>query len=76
VQQLNSFQQRLENLDPRAVLRRGYSITRLKQTNRIITQQTEIQPGDMVITELDRNKNIESEVTQIIPSKESQEKND
>ncbi len=72
-QQLNSFQQRLENLNPRAVLRRGYSITRLKANHQIITSETEIKPGDKVITELDQIKNIESQVTQIIPHQERQE---
>ncbi|MBN1765509.1 MAG: exodeoxyribonuclease VII large subunit [Sedimentisphaerales bacterium] len=63
VQLLESLRKRLENLDPRAVLHRGYSITRLKKTKRIINDKTEIRLGDEIVTELPHNTTIESKVT-------------
>jgi exodeoxyribonuclease VII large subunit len=55
---------RLSSLNPRAVLQRGYSITRLKSSGNIITSKTAISPGDVIVTELDKRIAIESQVTQ------------
>jgi len=55
---------RLSSLNPRAVLQRGYSITRLKSSGHIITDKTTVSPGDVIVTELDKNTAIESQVTQ------------
>jgi exodeoxyribonuclease VII large subunit len=62
-QQLTAYTGRLENLNPRGVLQRGYSITRLKDTMEIIGGKTKIEPGDLLITELAGKTNIESKVT-------------
>lgn len=61
-QQLTACGQRLENLNPRAVLGRGYSITRDKTTGRIITAQTPPKSGDVMLTELAEETTVESEV--------------
>jgi len=63
-QQLNTYRQRLENLDPHAVLKRGYSITRSKKTNKIITAETKITHNETIVTELAQNTTMESKVTE------------
>ncbi len=60
--QLESLERRLENLDPHAVLQRGYSITRMKETGRVITADSSVKSGDVVATELAGKIIIESEV--------------
>jgi len=65
---LNHLLARLENLNPRAVLARGYSITRSKATNRIVKADTKIQPGDLLTTELGDSTFVDSKVTDL-PSK-------
>ncbi len=62
-QRLNHVQARLENLNPRAVLARGYSITRHTSTHRIVKADSKIQPGDLLTTELDGSTFMESQVT-------------
>ena len=66
-QQLQNCLSRLENLNPRAVLQRGYSITRLQNTNRIVTADATPSPGDMLITELAGKTTVESKVTATKP---------
>lgn len=61
--QLHQITKRLENLNPKAVLNRGYSITRHKQNNNIITDMTTLNDGATIVTELANNKTIESKVT-------------
>ena len=67
---LEHRQQRLENLNPRAVLRRGYSITRRGATGRVVGADEVVQAGEMLSTELDRNTFIESQVKAVIQKKE------
>jgi exodeoxyribonuclease VII large subunit len=62
-QQLDTLIRRLENLNPRAVLNRGYSITRLKENKRIVDDKSKIKAGDRLLTELANKTIIESEVT-------------
>ncbi len=62
-QQLDTLTKRLENLDPRAVLNRGYSITRLKENKRIVSDKSKIKAGDRLLTELANKTIMESEVT-------------
>lgn len=62
IQELNLYQSRLENLNPRSVLRRGYSITRRQADNRIVSGEMDIQPGELLRTELDRQRSIVSKV--------------
>lgn len=62
-QQLDTSTKRLESLNPRAVLGRGYSITRIEATNAIITAKNIPQPDDIITTELADNATIHSKVT-------------
>jgi len=74
-QQLDHLAQRLENLNPRAVLHRGYSITRLKDSDRIVTAANPPGLGDLLTTELAHEITVESKVTK--PAKKSpRRKND
>jgi exodeoxyribonuclease VII large subunit len=60
--QLTAQGSRLEGLNPRAVLKRGYSITMLKQTGVVLKNAAQAQIGDTLVTELAENL-IESKVT-------------
>ncbi len=60
--QLTAQENRLEGLNPRAVLKRGYSITMLKQTGAVLKNAAQTQIGDTLVTELAENL-IESKVT-------------
>jgi exodeoxyribonuclease VII large subunit len=59
--QLTAQENRLEGLNPRAVLKRGYSITTLKQTGAVLKNAAQVQIGDTLVTELAENL-IESRV--------------
>ena len=54
---------RLAGLNPKAVLKRGYSITTLKQTGNVIKSITDVKLGDTLVTELAGENLIESKVT-------------
>ena len=58
---LTAQENRLAGLNPRAVLKRGYSITMLKQTGAVLKNASEVQMGDTLVTELAENL-IESKV--------------
>ena len=58
---LTAQENRLAGLNPRAVLKRGYSITTLKQTGVVLKSASEVQMGDTLVTELAENL-IESKV--------------
>jgi exodeoxyribonuclease VII large subunit len=60
--QLTASVNRLEALNPRAVLERGYSITTSLRTGRPITSADDVKPGEMIRTELAAQDSIESEV--------------
>ncbi|MCF7956906.1 MAG: exodeoxyribonuclease VII large subunit [Phycisphaerae bacterium] len=62
--ELESLAKRLENLDPRAVLQRGYSITRMKDSGEILTADRLVKRGDVVVTEMAGEVVIESEITE------------
>ena len=62
-QQLDHTRLRLQSLNPGNVLNRGYSITRVKKTRKIITPHTALKPGDILITELAQKTLLESKVT-------------
>jgi len=53
----------LAGLNPKSVLKRGYSITTNKKTGRVIRKLEEIKVGDLMITELAEEKLVESKVT-------------
>ncbi|MGA2172413.1 MAG: exodeoxyribonuclease VII large subunit [Sedimentisphaerales bacterium] len=60
--QVTAYENRLAGLNPRAVLKRGYSITTLKATGAVVKAVADIQLGDTLVTELAENL-IESKVT-------------
>ena len=72
-ERLAGLNARLGNLDPRAVLRRGYSITRLKANRQIVNDKSKIKVGELLLTELAQEAQIESEVTAL--SEKAKEKN-
>ena len=53
---------KLTGLDPKGVLNRGYSITKSARTGRIIITPSDVELGDILITELKNEKTVESEV--------------
>jgi exodeoxyribonuclease VII large subunit len=61
--QLTAQEHRLAGLNPKAVLKRGYSLTTLKQTGSVIRSVTDVQLGDTLVTELAGENLIESQVT-------------
>jgi len=63
--QLTALENRLEALDPRNVLKRGYSITRNARTGRVLARTTDVALGDVLVTELALNGRIDSEVRKI-----------
>ncbi len=61
--QLTAAANRLEGLNPKAVLERGYSITTNKKTGLLIRTSEDIQVGDYMTTEFAGENLIESQVT-------------
>jgi exodeoxyribonuclease VII large subunit len=60
--QLTAGQNRLAGLNPRSVLQRGYSITSLKKTGKVVGSADQVKSGDMLVTELAGNEKINSKV--------------
>jgi len=60
--QLTAAENRLHPMDPREILKRGYSITKMKQNGRIIRDTADVRIGDTLITELAGKNLIESKV--------------
>ncbi len=61
-QTLTAIQQRLQNLDPRSVLKRGYSITR-NEDGTIIREPAQLQPGQKITSELTGGYIVQSQIT-------------
>ncbi len=61
--QLTARANKLEGLNPKSVLQRGYSITTNKKTGLVIRKPLDVQIGDLLITELADENLIESKVT-------------
>ncbi|MBN1975383.1 MAG: exodeoxyribonuclease VII large subunit [Sedimentisphaerales bacterium] len=61
--QLTASANRLQGLNPKSVLQRGYSITKSQKTGVLIRNPEDIQIGDLLITELAGENFIESKVT-------------
>jgi len=59
---ITAQENRLAGLNPKAVLRRGYSITTLKQTGAVVKNAADVQIGDDITTELAGENLIESRV--------------
>lgn len=68
--QLTAQENRLVGLNPKSVLRRGYSITKAKKTGQLLRNLRDIKVGDFLITELAEENLIESKVT-LTPSTSS-----
>ena len=60
---LASVENLLAGLNPKGVLKRGYSITTNKRNGLLVRNLEDVQIGDLMITELAEEKLIESEVT-------------
>ncbi len=60
---LTAASNRLEGLNPKSVLRRGYSITTNKKTGTLVRNIRDVGIGDLLITELAGENLIESKVT-------------
>ncbi len=59
---LESLAGKFEGLDPRKTLQRGYSITRVKNSGKILRNDVEVEEGQLLETELADRKYIESKV--------------
>ncbi|MCH9021296.1 MAG: exodeoxyribonuclease VII large subunit, partial [Planctomycetes bacterium] len=64
-QKIEQMQKRLENLDPHAILNRGYSITRKTSDNSIVTNKSQLNVGEMIVTELADKNNLVSKINKI-----------
>ena len=62
VLQITAAENRLQALNPRGVLERGYSITVNQRTGKVVTAAADVTPGDVIQTELARQNTIESVV--------------
>ncbi len=58
---ISNFERNLRALDPRAVLNRGYSITRNSQ-GQIVKTSNQVAPGEIILTELAGQQKFASEV--------------
>jgi len=65
--QLTAAANRLEMLNPRSVLDRGYSITTNLRTGKVITAAADVKIGDAINTEVAQQATIESEVKKVHP---------
>ena len=63
--QLTAQENRVQALNPRSVLSRGYSITLNRRTGTVITDTAQVAPGDVVLTELAERRRFESTVTKV-----------
>lgn len=61
--ELTARMNRLEGLNPKSVLKRGYSITTNRNTGILIRNPAEVEIGDLLVTELANENLIESKVT-------------
>ena len=61
--QLTAQMNRLAGLNPKSVLKRGYSITANKRTGLVIKRSKDVKIADLLITELANKNLIESKVT-------------
>ncbi len=54
---------RLEALNPKSVLRRGYSLTTSRRTGQVVRGVGDVEVGDVLVTELADQNSVESQVT-------------
>ncbi|HPD48311.1 MAG TPA: exodeoxyribonuclease VII large subunit [Anaerohalosphaeraceae bacterium] len=62
---LTALENRLEALDPRSVLKRGYSITKNARTGRVVTRAADVAVGDTIVTEFAERGRVESDVRKV-----------
>lgn len=60
--QMVAAENRLQAMNPKSVLERGYSITVNRRTNRVVASVGDVQAGDVIITELARQETFASVV--------------
>jgi exodeoxyribonuclease VII large subunit len=60
--QVTAYENRLAGLNPKAVLKRGYSITTIKEKRTVVKTPADVQVGDLMMTELAGENLIESKV--------------
>jgi exodeoxyribonuclease VII large subunit len=65
--QITAVQNRLQALNPKAVLERGYSLTTNRRTGKVVASTADVTAGDVITTELARQQRIESTVDKILP---------
>jgi exodeoxyribonuclease VII large subunit len=65
VLQITAAENKLQALNPKAVLERGYSITTNRRTGKVITAAADVTTGDVITTELAQQERIESTVDKI-----------
>ena len=63
--QLTAGANRLEALNPRSVLNRGYSITTNLKSGKVVTSSADVKAGDLIRTEVGKQGVIESEVKKV-----------
>ena len=63
--QLTALENRLQALNPRSVLSRGYSLTMNERTGYLVTNSGDVQTGDRLTTELSAGQKIHSRVEEI-----------
>jgi exodeoxyribonuclease VII large subunit len=61
--EITARENRLAALNPKSVLNRGYSITMNRKTGQVVRTADDVQPDDLLTTELANNNRIESRVT-------------
>ncbi|MCP4711482.1 MAG: exodeoxyribonuclease VII large subunit [Planctomycetes bacterium] len=69
-ERIKNISARLAGVDPRSILKRGYSITRLKISNNIVADDKSLKAGDIILTELADKRFIESEIIEQEDTKE------
>lgn len=52
VRRIESLSRQLEAMNPRAVLRRGYSITTRKRDGAVVRRPSDVRPGDRLVTQV------------------------
>ncbi|MDD4892300.1 MAG: exodeoxyribonuclease VII large subunit [Phycisphaerae bacterium] len=60
-QRVETLERQLAAYDPRAVLRRGYSMTTIKSTGELLTRPEQVRLGERLVTELSAGR-VESDV--------------
>ncbi len=61
--QITAQENRLAGLNPKSVLQRGYSITKIAKTGLLVRKREDVEVGDLIVTELAQENLIESKVT-------------